>query len=170
MQNRSEHYFHSTFADRVITGLAGIIPSADDPLTVHPLAPDSWDYFALDQVKYRGHLVSVVWDRAGTRYGFGKGLHVIVNGKLAANLHFSAITALTKATGGRKSERLAWWREARFGGFVHWGASTQLANQWHGKRGPGYAGHVRRPPWSIGGSSTSPLIQADEPGLTPARQ
>jgi len=85
MPNRSEHYFHSNFADLVITGLAGIIPSDDDTLTVHPLAPDSWDYFALDQVKYRGHLVSVVWDRLGSRYGFGKGLHVLVNGKVAAS-------------------------------------------------------------------------------------
>lgn len=170
MQNRSEHYFHSNFADLVITGLAVIIPSADDTLTVHPLAPDSWDYFALDQVKYRGHLVSVVWDRAGTRYGFGKGLQVIVNGKLAAHLHFSAVTALTKASGGRKSERLAWWREARFGGFVHWRASSQLANQWHGKRGPGYAGRIRRAAMEHRGSWPSPLIQADEPGLTPARQ
>lgn len=85
MQNRSEHYFHSNFADLVITGLAGIIPSDDDTLTIHPLAPDSWDFFALDQVKYRGHLIAVVWDRAGSRYGLGKGLHVLVNGKVAAS-------------------------------------------------------------------------------------
>lgn len=85
MHNRSEHYFHSNFADLVITGLAGIIPSADDTLVVHPLAPDSWDYFAIDHVKYRGHLVAVIWDRKGDRYGHGKGLHVLVNGKVAAS-------------------------------------------------------------------------------------
>lgn len=85
MPNRSEHYFHSNFADLVITGLAGIIPSDGDTLTVQPLAPDSWDYFALDRVKYHGHLIAVLWDRAGTRYGLGKGLHVLVNGKVAAS-------------------------------------------------------------------------------------
>jgi hypothetical protein len=85
MPNRSEHYFHSNFADLVITGLAGIIPSDGDVLTVQPLAPDSWDYFALDRVKYRGHRIAVVWDRTGTRYGLGKGMHVLVNGKVAAS-------------------------------------------------------------------------------------
>lgn len=85
MHNRSEHYFHSNFADLVITGLAGIIPSDDDNLTVNPLAPDTWDYFAVDRINYRGHDVAVVWDRNGDRYKFGKGLHLVVNGKVAAS-------------------------------------------------------------------------------------
>lgn len=84
MGNRSEHYFHSSFPDLVITGLAGIQPSADDTLVVNPLIPDTWDFFAIDSVPYRGHLVSVVWDRTGTKYKKGKGLQVIVNGKQAA--------------------------------------------------------------------------------------
>lgn len=85
MHNRSEHYFHSNFADLVITGLAGIIPSDDENLTVNPLAPDSWEYFAVDHVLYRGHELAVVWDRNGDRYDFGKGLHLIINGKIAAS-------------------------------------------------------------------------------------
>jgi hypothetical protein len=84
MQNRSEHYFHSNFADLVITGLAGLTPSDDDNLTVNPLAPESWDYFAVDNINYRGHDVAVVWDRKGDRYQFGKGLHLVVNGEVAA--------------------------------------------------------------------------------------
>jgi hypothetical protein len=83
-RGRSEHYFHSGFVDLVITGLAGIQPGDDDALVVHPLAPDSWDYFALDQLPYRGHTVAVVWDRTGKRYGRGAGLQVLVNGQRAA--------------------------------------------------------------------------------------
>ena len=79
--NHSEHYLHSGYCDLVITGLAGLVPRDDDALQVHPLAPADWDYFALDDVPYRGHMVGVVWDKNGDRYKLGKGLHVLVDGK-----------------------------------------------------------------------------------------
>ncbi len=79
--NHSEHYFHSSFNDLVITGLVGLTPRDDDTLELKPLAPAEWPYFALDNVPYRGHLVSILWDRDGTRYKFGKGLRVVANGK-----------------------------------------------------------------------------------------
>ena len=79
--NHSEHYLHSGYCDLVITGLAGLVPRDDDAAAVHPLAPADWDYFALDDVPYRGHLVSIVWDKNGERYKLGKGLHVLVDGK-----------------------------------------------------------------------------------------
>ena len=79
--NHSEHYFHSSFNDLVITGLVGLTPRDDDTLELKPLAPTDWAYFALDNVPYRGHLVSILWDRDGTRYKLGKGLRVFANGK-----------------------------------------------------------------------------------------
>lgn len=82
--NHSEHYFHSGYCDLIITGLGGLVPRDDDTLQVHPLGSSDWEYFALDQVPYRGHLVSVVWDKSGTRYGLGKGLHLLVDGKSVA--------------------------------------------------------------------------------------
>jgi alpha-L-fucosidase len=33
--------------------------------------------------------------------------------------------------------RLEWWREARFGMFIHWGLYAVLAGEWQGKRVPG---------------------------------
>ena len=84
MHNRSEHYFHSGFTDLVITGLVGVQPSDDDTLTIHPLAPDTWDYFALDDLPYRGHRLAVAWDKSGERYGLGAGLHVLVDGRPVA--------------------------------------------------------------------------------------
>ncbi|HWE95922.1 MAG TPA: discoidin domain-containing protein [Tepidisphaeraceae bacterium] len=83
--NHSEHYFHSGYTDLIITGLAGLRPRADDVIEVNPLAPESWDYFALDDVAYRGHRVAIVWDKAGRRYGLGAGLHVLVDGKVIAS-------------------------------------------------------------------------------------
>ena len=83
--NRSEHYFHSGFVDLIITGLCGLILEDKDTLTVDPLIPESWDYFALDEVPYRGHLVSLMWDRDGSRYDKGAGLHLFANGKKIAS-------------------------------------------------------------------------------------
>jgi F5/8 type C domain len=82
--NHSEHYFHSSFNDLVITGLVGLRPRDDDTLEVKPLAPASWDYFAVDAVPYKGQLVSVIWDRDGTRYKRGAGLRLFADGKQIA--------------------------------------------------------------------------------------
>ncbi len=79
--NHSEHYLHSGYTDLVITGLVGLIPRDDDTLEIHPLAPPEWDYFALDDVPYRGHLVSILWDKTGARYRRGSGLRVVVDGR-----------------------------------------------------------------------------------------
>lgn len=80
--NHSEHYFHSSFNDLVITGLVGIVPRDDDTLELKPLAPENWPYFALDGVPYRGHTITVIWDREGTRYRLGKGLKVLSDGQV----------------------------------------------------------------------------------------
>ncbi|MPZ82183.1 MAG: hypothetical protein GEV28_18000 [Actinophytocola sp.] len=81
-RGHSEHYNHSTFTDLVINGLIGLRPG--DRLTVNPLVPSTWDYFALENVPYRGHNVTVLWDRDGTRYSRGAGLQVFVDGHRVA--------------------------------------------------------------------------------------
>jgi hypothetical protein len=43
-----------------------------------------------------------------------------------------------------RDQRLAWWREARFGCFVHWGAYSVLGGEWKDKPNPGYAEHIMR--------------------------
>ncbi len=78
---RSRWYNHSTFADLVITGLVGLVPRSDDVLELHPLVPEAtWDWFCLDGLRYRGHDVTIVWDRDGTHYGRGPGLTAWVDG------------------------------------------------------------------------------------------
>lgn len=83
--NHSEHYLHSGFCDLVITGLVGLTPRDDETLEVNPLAPPDWDYFALDDVPYRGHRVSIIWDKTGKRYKLGAGLHVFIDGQKAVS-------------------------------------------------------------------------------------
>ena len=41
-------------------------------------------------------------------------------------------------------ERLAWWREARFGCFAHWGVYAVLQGAWRGEIFHGYAEHIQR--------------------------
>jgi hypothetical protein len=84
--NHSEHYFHSGYVDLIITGLVGLQPREDKVLEVRPLAPKEWDYFALEDVPYHHseQRITVVWDRLGKRYGLGKGLHLLVDGKKVA--------------------------------------------------------------------------------------
>ena len=41
-------------------------------------------------------------------------------------------------------ERIAWWREARFGMFVHWGIYSLPGGEWKGKKVSGYAEHLMR--------------------------
>ena len=41
--------------------------------------------------------------------------------------------AVSRTTPEREA-RMAWWREARFGMFVHWGLYSGLAGTWQGKK------------------------------------
>jgi hypothetical protein len=79
---RGDYYNHSGYCDLVITGLAGLAPRPDNMVEVDPLLPaNMWDWFCLDRVPYRGHMLSIVWDRTGSRFGKGKGLRVLSDGK-----------------------------------------------------------------------------------------
>lgn len=82
---RSRYYNHSTFGDLVITGVVGLRPRPDDTVEVDPLLPNgTWDWFCLDGVNYHGRNLTILWDRQGTRYGHGKGLSVLADGKIIA--------------------------------------------------------------------------------------
>ena len=78
---RGKDYNHSTFCDLVITGLVGLRPRADDTVEVNPLTPPEWDYFCLDGVGYHGRSLTILWDRTGRRYGRGRGLVVLADGR-----------------------------------------------------------------------------------------
>lgn len=40
--------------------------------------------------------------------------------------------------------RIAWWREAKFGMFIHWGIYSLPGGEWKGKKVSGYAEHLMR--------------------------
>ncbi|WP_237739808.1 alpha-L-fucosidase [Pedobacter arcticus] len=41
-------------------------------------------------------------------------------------------------------QRIEWWREARFGMFIHWGVYSEAGGEWKGKKVDGYAEHLMR--------------------------
>jgi alpha-L-fucosidase len=41
-------------------------------------------------------------------------------------------------------ERIAWWRQGKFGMFMHWGIYSLPAGEWKGKKVGGYAEHLMR--------------------------
>ena len=85
-KERSRYYNHSTFADLVITGLVGLRPQSDNTIVVNPLVPEGkWDWFCLDAVKYKGHTLTIIWDKDGQHYHQGCGLLLLVDGRLAAH-------------------------------------------------------------------------------------
>ena len=84
-QERSRYYNHSTFCDLMITGIVGLRPRADLSIEVRPIIPaDKWNYFCLDNVLYHGHNLTILYDKDGSRYHQGKGMRVLVDGKVVA--------------------------------------------------------------------------------------
>ena len=76
-RERGKDYNHSTFCDLVIAGLCGIVPQEDGKVSVKPLAPESWEWWCVDGIRYHGRNLTVLFDRDGSRYGKGKGLVVL---------------------------------------------------------------------------------------------
>jgi len=82
--NLDELYNHSSFIDLIIAAIVGLRAAASDVLTLNPLGVDR-QYFALDNLRYRGRDVVIAWDVDGKRYA-AKGcteLCVWVYGKIA---------------------------------------------------------------------------------------
>ncbi len=84
--NRGRYYNHSGFADLIITGLIGLRPSGQNEFIVHPLLPPrAWNYFAIEGLPYHGHLLTILYDRDGSRYNRGVGLQVMCDGRMIAH-------------------------------------------------------------------------------------
>jgi hypothetical protein len=41
-------------------------------------------------------------------------------------------------------QRIQWWRDARFGMFIHWGVYSTLGGTWNGQPLQGYSEHIMR--------------------------
>ena len=55
----------------------------------------------------------------------------------SGNIRHPVEPAKDMMTAAQRAERMAWWEEARFGMFIHWGLYSELAGYWNGKAIPG---------------------------------
>jgi alpha-L-fucosidase len=55
-----------------------------------------------------------------------------------------AINGWWMASMRNHDKRIAWWRQAKFGMFIHWGVYSQAGGEWKGKKVNGYAEHLMR--------------------------
>lgn len=70
---RGKDYNHSTFIDLVICGLLGV-KTDRERLTIEPRIQKRWDWFALENLSYRGGVYNVYYDKTGEKFGKGKGV------------------------------------------------------------------------------------------------
>lgn len=56
----------------------------------------------------------------------------------------TAVNGWWTASMKNHDQRIAWWREARFGCFIHWGVYSVPGGEWNGKKVEGYAEHLMR--------------------------
>jgi len=81
---RGKDYNHSAFCDLVIRGICGVDICGDSKISVNPLLPAGmWEYFLLDDLPYKNHILTIIYDSTGERYAKGKGFMVFVDGVLA---------------------------------------------------------------------------------------
>ena len=67
----------------MIRGICGVQPAEDNLLIMNPLLPEGlWDYFLLEELPYKGHKITIVYDKDGTKYGKGKGFWVEEEGSV----------------------------------------------------------------------------------------
>src|SRR5690348_11496485 len=50
----------------------------------------------------------------------------------------NSVTSLQSSDDPATSPRTQWWRDAKFGMFIHWGLYSQLAGHWNGRTTTGY--------------------------------
>ncbi len=58
-----------------------------------------------------------------------------IAGSSSKNNQNAIIEAIKHETKAQKDARMAWWRKARFGMFIHWGIYSVPAGEWKGKTG-----------------------------------
>jgi len=87
------------------------------------------------------------WSKSGMRPSLAIAFACLVAGKLAAQTNEPPRAPSREslvATPAERDARLGWWRDARFGMFIHWGVYSSLSGTWNGKAYGGYGEHIQR--------------------------
>lgn len=84
LKDRGIWYNHSTFIDLILSVLWGFRSGGPKSFSINPQAAGI-NYMVVDNLRYQGKDLALVWDKDGSKYKFGKGLHVLAGGKVVAS-------------------------------------------------------------------------------------
>lgn len=79
------HDFHSMYPSLIVEGVVGLTPRNDAKIELQPAAL-SWQYFALDRLRYHGTDLTIVWDQPDGRRRYAdypEGFSLYIDGKPA---------------------------------------------------------------------------------------
>jgi len=94
---------------------------------------------------------------------------VLLLARSAALPRHCAAAEPAKETKAQRDKRMAWWREARFGMFIHWGLYAVPAGTWKGKRIKGIGEWIMNRA-KIPVAEYEPLVKQFNPVTFDARQ
>lgn len=75
----SQHYFHSSFCDLVLTGLLGIRRQGSGAWSVRPLPGLPWTWWRVEGLPYEGRRCDIQFDVDGRKFGQARGLTITPN-------------------------------------------------------------------------------------------
>jgi hypothetical protein len=79
-RNNPNHVMLGNMNYIFVEDMAGLQPRSDDKIELWPIK-FGYDHFMVDNLRYHGQDVTVVWDPDGTKYGLGAGYSLFLNGE-----------------------------------------------------------------------------------------
>ncbi|MFD2796076.1 discoidin domain-containing protein [Promicromonospora vindobonensis] len=83
-RNNPNHVMLGNMSYIFVEDMGGIQPRSDDLIELSPIDL-GYDHFMVNNLRYHGHDVSIVWDPDGTHYGLGAGYSLFVDGERKAS-------------------------------------------------------------------------------------
>jgi len=82
-RNNPNHVMLGNMNYIYVEDMGGIQPRSDDKIELWPIDL-GYDHFMVNNLKYHGHDVTVVWDEDGSHYGLGAGYSLFLDGERKA--------------------------------------------------------------------------------------
>ncbi|MEU4385310.1 discoidin domain-containing protein [Promicromonospora sp. NPDC023805] len=83
-RNNPNHVMLGNMSYIFVEDMAGLQPRSDDLIELSPIDL-GYEHFMVNNLRYHGHDVTVVWDPDGTHYGLGAGYSLFVDGERKAS-------------------------------------------------------------------------------------
>ena len=79
-RNNPNHVMLGNMNYIFVEDMGGLQPRSDDKIELSPIE-FGYEHFMVNNLRYHGHDVTIVWDPDGTKYGLGAGYCLFVDGE-----------------------------------------------------------------------------------------